>query len=43
MNVQTFVSKCSFADNSAHIWAGIVMASLILFVHIQTRTHVQMK
>lgn len=36
MNVQTFASKPSFAINSAHICAGIVMASLILFVHIET-------
>lgn len=43
MNVQTFASKPSFAINSAHICAGIVMASLILFVHIQTHTPVQMK
>lgn len=42
MNVQTFASKPSFAINSAHICAGIVMASLILFVHIETHTPVQM-
>lgn len=43
MNIQTFASKLRFTINSAHICAGIVMASLTLFVHIQTRTPVQMK